>query len=249
MNISLVMIVKNEEKNLAKCLTGIKDLVNEIIIVDSGSTDKTIEIAQSYFAKIYKRDLDSFSNQKNYALSLATNEWVLHLDADEILSKELVEEIKSAITNTKLDGFYLIRTNLFLGRQMKHSGIDKEYRLRLAKKSLSKYVGGIIHEELIVDGKVGKLKNIMLHNSYPAINSYFKKLEQYTTFSAMKMLEENKKAKIIDIVFKPPFEFCKRYILKLGFLDGFQGFIWATLCAFSTFVKYIKLWEICLKKH
>ena len=136
MNISLVMIVKNEEKNLAKCLKSVENLVNETVIVDSGSTDKTIEIAKTFGAKIkiFKREFDSFSNQKNYALSLATNEWVLHLDADEVLSKRLVEEIKFVIINTKLDGFYLIRTNFFLGKQMKYSGINKEYRLRLAKK-------------------------------------------------------------------------------------------------------------------
>ena len=243
------MIVKNEENNLAKCLNSVKDLVNEIVIVDSASTDKTVEIAETFGAKIFERAFDSFSNQKNYALSLATNEWVLHLDADEILSKELIEEIKSVITDTKSDGFYLIRTNFFLGKQMNHSGIDKEYRLRLAKKSLSKYVGGIIHEELIVDGKVGKLKNIMVHNSYPTINSYFNKLDQYTTLGAMKMLENNKKSGITDIVFKPPFEFIKRYVLKCGFLDGIRGFIWAVLYAFYTFVKYVKLWEFHLKKH
>ena len=243
------MIVKNEEKNLAKCLNSVENLVDEIVIVDSGSTDKTIEIAKTFGAKIFKREFDSFSNQKNYALSIATNEWVLHVDADEVLSKELVEEIKFVIINTKLDGFYLIRTNFFLGKQMKHSGINKEYRLRLAKKSVSKYVGGIIHEELIVNGKVGKLKNIMIHNSYPTISSYFNKLEQYTTLGAKKLLEKNKKAGIIDIVFKPPFEFIKRYILKCGFLDGIRGFIWAVLYAFYTFIKYIKLWEFCSKKH
>ena len=249
MNVSLVMIVKNEEKNLAKCLNSVENLVDEIVIVDSGSTDKTIEIAKTFGAKIFKREFDSFSNQKNYALSIATNEWVLHVDADEVLSKELVEEIKFVIINTKLDGFYLIRTNFFLGKQMKYSGINKEYRLRLAKKTLSKYVGGIIHEELIVNGKVGKLKNIMIHNSYPTISSYFNKLEQYTTLGAKKLLEKNKKAGIIDIVFKPPFEFIKRYILKCGFLDGIRGFIWAVLYAFYTFIKYIKLWEFCSKKH
>ena len=119
----------------------------------------------------------------------------------------------------------------------------------MQKKTLSKYVGGIIHEELIVDGKVGKLKNIMIHNSYPTISSYFNKLEQYTTLGAKKLLEKNKKAGIIDIVFKPPFEFITRYILKYGFLDGIRGFIWAVLYAFYTFIKYIKLWEFCSKKH
>lgn len=249
MNISLVMITKNEEKNITKSLESVKDLVNEIIVVDSGSSDNTISIAQSFGAKVSKRTFDSFSNQKNYALSLASNEWVLHLDADEVLSNELVNEIKQLINNTNCSGFMLARTNFFLGRQMKYSGLDKEYRLRLAKKSLSKYIGGIIHEELIVEGEVKKLKNVFYHYTCETLKNYFSKFEQYTTFGAIKMLEKNKKARTIDIIFRPPLEFMKRYILKFGFLDGFQGFVWAAFGAFYTFVKYIKLWELRSKEN
>lgn len=242
MKISLVMIVKNEEKNIAKSLESVKDLVSEMIVVDSGSTDNTMKIAQSYGAKIFKRDFDSFSNQKNYALSLAMNEWVLHLDADEVLSQELKEEIKKTLENTKYDGFILTRTNFFLGKQMKYSGLNKEYRLRLAKKSLSKYVGGLIHEELVVDGKIGKLNNVFYHYFCQTLDGYFVKFDQYTTFGAIKMFEKNKKAKNIDIIFRPPFEFVKRYILKLGFLDGLEGFVWAVLGSYYSFTKYIKFY-------
>lgn len=242
MKISLVMIAKNEEKNIAKSLESVKYLVSEIVIVDSGSTDNTNKIAQSYGAKIFKRTFDSFSNQKNYALSLAMNEWVLHLDADEVLSQELVDEIKQIIDKTDCDGFMLTRSNFFLGRQMKHSGLDKEDRLRLAKKSLSKYVGGIIHEELKVEGKIGKLNNVFYHYTCPNLDGYFTKFDQYTTFGAIKMFDKGKKSRIIDIVFRPPFEFIKRYILKLGFLDGLQGFVWAVLGSYYSFTKYIKLY-------
>lgn len=242
MKISLVMITKNEEKNIAKSLESVKGLVNEIIVVDSGSTDNTNKIAQSYGAKIFKRPFDNFSAQKNYALSLAMNEWVLHLDADEVLSEQLKQEINKTIENTEYDGFVLTRENFFLGRKMKHSGLDKEDRLRLAKKSLSKYVGGIIHEELVVNGKVGKLNNVFYHYTCPNLDGYFNKFEQYTTFGALKMADKNKKAKIVDIIFRPPFEFIKRYILKLGFLDGFEGFVWAVLGSYYSFAKYIKLY-------
>lgn len=250
MKISLVMITKNEEKNIAKSLESVKDLVNELIIVDSGSTDNTIKIAQSYGAKVFKRQFDSFSNQKNYALSLAMNEWVLHLDADEALSNELREEIKNAIeNNTEYAGFILIRTNFFLGKRMKHSGLNKEERLRLAKKSLSKYVGGCVHERLEVKGKICKLKNVFCHYTYPNLNGYFNKLELYTTFGAIKMLNENRKSTTIDIIFRPLFEFIKRYVLKLGFLDGFEGFIWAVLGSYYSFIKYIKLYLLLKEKN
>lgn len=249
MKISLVMIVKNEEKNIAKSLESVKDLVNEIIVVDSGSTDNTDKIAQSYGAKIFKRTFDSFSNQKNYALSLAMNEWVLHLDADEVLSNELKEEIRRTLENTKYDGFMLVRSNFFLGRQMKHSGLDKEERLRLAKKSLSKYEGGIIHEELVVNGKVGKLNNVFFHYTCQNLDGYFNKFDQYTTFGALKMLDKNKKARVVDIAFRPVFEFIKRYILKLGCLDGLEGFVWAVIGSYYTFTKYIKLYLLNKEKN
>ena len=242
------MIAKNEEKNIAKSLESVKGLVSEIIVVDSGSTDNTNKIAQSYGAKIFKRTFDNFSAQKNYALSLALNEWVLHLDADEVLSEEIKEEIKKTLENTEYDGFILTRTNFFLGRQMKHSGLDKEDRLRLAKKSLSKYVGGIIHEELKVEGKIGKLNNAFYHYTCPNLDGYFNKFEQYTTFGALKMFEKNKKARIIDIVFRPPLEFLKRYILKLGFLDGLEGFVWAVLGSYYSFTKYMKLYLLQNKR-
>ncbi len=249
MKISLVMIAKNEEKNIAKSLESVKGLVNEIIVVDSGSTDNTNKLAQSYGAKIFKRTFDNFSAQKNYALSLALNEWVLHLDADEVLSEEIKEEIKKTIENTQYDGFLLTRENFFLGKKMKYSGIAKEDRLRLAKKSLSKYVGGIIHEELSVNGKVGKLNNTFYHYTCPNLDGYFNKFEQYTTFGALKMADKNKKAKIIDIIFRPPFEFIKRYILKLGFLDGFEGFVWAVLGSYYSFAKYMKLYLLNKKDN
>ena len=248
MKISLVMIAKNEEKNIAKSLESVKGLVSEIIVVDSGSTDNTNKVAQSYGAKIFKRTFDNFSAQKNYALSLALNEWVLHLDADEVLSEEIKEEIKKTIENTQYDGFLLTRENFFLGKKMKYSGIAKEDRLRLAKKSLSKYVGGIIHEELVVNGKIGKLNNVFYHYTCQNLDGYFNKFEQYTTFGALKMADKNKKAKIIDIIFRPPFEFIKRYILKLGFLDGFEGFVWAVLGSYYSFAKYIKLYLLQSKR-
>jgi len=244
MKISLVMITKNEEKVLSKSLSSVKGLVDEIIIVDSGSTDNTVKIANDFGGKVFQRDFDSFSNQKNYALSLAANECVLHLDADEVLSGELRDEIRNTLDATIVDGFYLTRTNFFLGKQMKHAGLGKEDRLRLAKKSLSKYVGGIIHEELKVDGKLGYMKKLFYHHTCPTLDNYFIKFDKYTTFGAIKMYENKKKFYITDLVFRPVIEFIKRYIIRLGFLDGIEGFIWAVLGMYYSFTKYVKLWQL-----
>jgi glycosyltransferase involved in cell wall biosynthesis len=248
MKISLVMITKNEENNLRKSLLSIVDLVDEIIVIDSGSTDDTVKIAKDFGAVVEVREFDSFTNQKNYALSLANNEWVLHLDADEILSKELKQEIKQTLENTDLDAFYLIRNNFFLGKQMKHAGLAEENRLRLAKKSLSKYVGGLIHEELVVEGKTGYMKNSFQHHPYPTLDNFFLKFDQYTTLGAMKMYEKNKKFHITDVVFRPILEFSKRYVFRLGFLDGLEGFVWAVFGMFYVFVKYIKLRQLGINK-
>lgn len=249
MKISLVMITKNEEHNIKKSLLSVVDLVDEMIIVDSGSDDKTVEIAKQFGAVVKERAFDSFTNQKNYALSLAANEWVLHLDADEFVSSDLKEEIKKTLENTEYDGFYLTRANFFLGKQMKHAGLADEKRLRIAKKSLSKYTGGLVHEELIVNGRTGYMKNLFFHHSYTTIDSFFTKFDQYTTLGAMKLYEKNKKFYITDITFRPIIEFFKRYILRLGFLDGLEGFIWAVFGLFSSFVKYIKLLQLWKNKE
>lgn len=248
MKISLVMITKNEEKNIANSLKSVVDLVDEMVIVDSGSDDKTVEIAKQFGAVIKERTFDSFSNQKNYALSLASNEWVLHLDADEIISEALKEEIKNTLENTEYDAFYLSRNNFFLGRQMKHAGLAVEKRMRLAKKSLSKYTGGLIHEELVVNGKAGFMKNTFEHHPYRNLDNFFSKFDQYTTLGAMKMYQRNKEFHISDVVFRPVLEFAKRYVFRLGFLDGFEGFIWAVLGTFYVFVKYIKLRQLWIEK-
>lgn len=248
MKISLVMITKNEENNLKKSLLSVVDLVDEMIVVDSGSTDDTVKIAKDFGAIVETRDFDSFANQKNYALSLANNEWVLHLDADEILSEELKQEIKKTLENTNLDAFYLIRNNFFLGKQMKHAGLAEEKRLRLAKKSLSKYTGGLIHEELEVNGEIGYMKNSFQHHPYPTLNNFFSKFDQYTTLGAMKMYERNKKFHIMDVVLRPILEFSKRYVFRLGFLDGLEGFVWAVFGMFYVFAKYIKLRQLEFNK-
>ncbi len=244
MKISLVMITKDEENNLPESLASVKDLVDEIIIVDSGSTDNTVKIAESFGAKVFQRDFDSFSNQKNYALSLAGNEWVLHLDADEVLTEDLNSEIKNTLNNTSYDGFYITRANFFLGRKMNHAGLAGEKRLRLAKKNLSKYIGSIIHEELFVEGKIGYMKNLFYHYTCRTLDNYFSKFDKYTTLGAFKMYENNKRFHTADLIFRPVIEFNKRYLFRLGFLDGLEGFIWAFLGMFYSFVKYLKLWQL-----
>ncbi|MCX5783915.1 MAG: glycosyltransferase family 2 protein [Elusimicrobia bacterium] len=242
--ITLVMIARNEEKDLPTCLESALELVSEIILVDNYSTDKTAEIAKSFGAKVFTRAFDNYTNQKNYALSLAQNDWVLHLDPDEKLSPQLKVEISALMSgNPSADGYYIPYENYFLGRKMRHSGLAGERHVRLFRKSKSSFAGGVLHEGIEVRGQIYALKNKIIHNSYPDMEEYLEKFNRYTTLAAQKMRDEGKKFSVIKM-FSTPLYFHKRYFLQLGFLDGVAGLVWSAVSAFYVFVKYAKLWKL-----
>jgi len=242
--ISLFIITKNEEKHIARCIMSARNVVSEIVVVDSSSKDKTVEICRELGAQVFTRSFDGFTNQKNYALSKITSEWALSLDADETLSPELAEEIKKAVAADEYNGYELVRVNNFLGKRMYHSGIKNERLLRLVRKEKAKFKGGLVHEKLTVEGKIGRLKNVFTHHPYENIESYFEKFNRYTTLAARTMHNDGKHTSVCLLVLRMPFEFAKRYILQLGFLDGVRGLIWSANSAFYVFTKYMKLWYL-----
>ena len=242
--ISLFIITHNEEKHIAACIASAQDLASEVVVVDSYSKDKTLQIAAEMGALTYQRPFDGFATQKNFALSKVTSPWALSLDADEMLSPALKEQIRNAVQNTSHAGFRLPRMNSFLGKRMKHSGLNKEYHLRLVRTQKATYKGGLVHEYLEVDGPIADLTAPFYHDSYETIEDYFNKFNKYTTLAAKQMHANGRKFHLIPVLFTIPYEFMKRYILKLGFLDGIRGFIWASFSCFYVFVKYIKLWYL-----
>ena len=242
--ISLFIIAKNEEANIQACILSAKNLVSEVIVVDGFSEDKTFQIAQTLGAKTFRRAFDSFTNQKNFALNLVTHPWALNLDADETLSPALCEEIRRTVEQTSHAGFYIPFSNYFLGKQMKHSGLNKEYHLRLVRKDKAHYEGGLVHEGLKVDGSLGHLQHLISHHPYNSLEGYFNKFNKYTTLAARQMYQNGRKFHFLPVLLRLPFDFLKRYILKLGILDGMRGFLWAALSAFYVFVKYMKLWAL-----
>ena len=246
--ISLFIITKNEEKKIGACIASAKDLVSEVIVVDSFSKDKTLQIAAQMGAQVFQRPFDGFAAQKNFALSKVSSPWALSLDADESLSPQLKEQIRTALKNTSYVGFKLPRMNSFLGKRMKHSGLNKEYHLRLVRKDKATYKGGLVHEYLQADGPIDELKAPFYHDSYETIEDYFHKFNKYTTLAAQQMYKNGRKFHLLAVLLTIPFEFLKRYVLKLGFLDGIRGFIWASFSSFYVFVKYIKLWYLYQKK-
>ena len=242
--ISLFIITKNEETKIAKCISSAKDLVSEIIVVDAFSKDKTVQTAAQLGALVFRRKFDGFAAQKNFALSKVRYPWALNLDADETLSPELKEEIRKVIQNTSHAGFNIPFSNYFLGKRMKHSGLNHEYHIRLVRTKKAHYEGGLVHEGLKVDGTIGTLKNFICHYSYANIETYFRKFNKYTSLAAQQMNKNGRKFNLLGTLLTIPFEFLKRYVLKLGFLDGIRGFIWASFSSFYVFVKYMKLWAL-----
>lgn len=246
--ISLFIITKNEAEHLAKCILSAKTLVHEVIVVDSDSTDRTTAIARDLGAIVYNHKFESFTRQKNFALSKVTSGWALSLDADETLTPELAEEIKQAVACGKADGYELPRVNDFLGKRMRHSGIKKEYILRLVRTQKAAFKGGLVHEELCVNGSTARLENVFTHHPYKNLETYFEKFNKYTTLAAEQMFQKGRRVCWARVLLTVPFEFTRRYIFQAGFLDGARGFIWATFAGFYVFAKHAKLWYLWERK-
>ena len=243
-DISLFIITKNEAQNVASCIQSAQDLVREIIVLDSDSTDGTAQICRELGAVVYNQPFENFTKQKNAALEKVTATWALSLDADETLTPELAAEIRQAVSSNKYDGYELPRVNDFLGKRMHHSGIKKEYILRLVRTQKARFEGGKVHEKLVVSGPTARLKNVFIHHPYNDIETYFAKFNKYTTLAAQTMYENGKRVCLLRVLLTVPFEFARRYVLKAGFLDGIRGLIWASFSCFYVFVKYMKLWYL-----
>lgn len=254
--LSVVVLTKNEEKSLEKCL---KSLVfcDEIIIIDDFSTDKTIEIAKSYKAIIYKRALDGdFSAQRNFGIEKSRGEWVLFIDADEEVTTDLKNEIRSVVIPSErsesrdhnIVAFYLKRRDWFWGREMKYGETKKvrnEGLIRLVKKDAGKWVGKV-HEQFKIKNEKFKIKRLNYYiNHYPhaTVKDFLKEINSYSTLKAKELFENNKKTNIFEIIFFPFGKFLLNYFIYLGFLDGPSGFAYAFFMSFHSFLVRAKLYQ------
>jgi glycosyltransferase involved in cell wall biosynthesis len=242
--LSVAIITKNEEDRLPKTLEAVKDIADEIVVVDSGSTDKTVDIAKQYGAKVFIEEWKGYGEQKNSALKKTTGEWVLFLDADEVLSEELKKLIKEKINNPTADGYYLKRQTVYLGRKLKHIW-NNDWVLRLVNKNANPRWVGNIHEKLSVDGKTEYLKGgVLYHYTYRSLFEHFQKSLLYAKLSAEDYYERGIKSSKVKVIFIPFWNFFKFFILKKGFLEGFRGFLIAFISAFYSFAKYAILWDL-----
>ncbi|MCI0469080.1 MAG: glycosyltransferase family 2 protein [Nitrospirae bacterium] len=248
--ISVVIITKNEERNIEDALASASGF-DEIVVVDSFSDDKTVEICRKYTDRIFFHEWQGYARQKQTAVNYAKNDWTLILDADERITPNLKSEIIAALdSRAGYAGFYLPRKNYFLGRWIRHSGWWPDYTLRLFRKELSYIEQREVHEKVIVKGMVGFLKEPIEHHSYRTLSEYITKMENYTAMSAVE-INKRKRYPLISMIFSPPFVFIKMFFIRQGFMDGVRGLILSLFYSFYTFLKYAKAWEkrLNLKKY
>ncbi|HYX36600.1 MAG TPA: glycosyltransferase family 2 protein [Oligoflexus sp.] len=243
LDLSVVIIAFNEEANLPRCLKSLPPDI-EIIVLDSGSTDRTAAIAQEFGAKVFQRPFTHFADHKNAALAHATRLWVLSVDADEELDAGLRQAIPEAIARaeTGVQAFRLQRRLVFMGRRMQF-GKTRDWPVRLFLRSEGRYVG-TIHEELKVAGRVERLpQGLLWHYSYRDLNDYFVRFNRYTTAIAERHMAEGKRVPIMSHILRPWLEFFSRYVLRLGFLDGYPGYTYALISSLYAYIKYAKIQE------
>ncbi len=245
--LSVIVITLNEERNIRECLESVK-WADEVIVVDSQSKDRTVEIAREFTEKIFVIEWKGYGETKNFALSKVTNDWALWLDADERVPKELAEEIRQTIQTSARNAFEVARRAYFLGKWIKHCGWYPGYVVRLFKKDSAKFNQSLVHEKVEFSGTIGRLNNDLLHFTDENLFHYFSKFNNYTSLAAQEMKRAGKTFSLYDVLVRPPFLFFKMYVLRLGFLDGIHGLILSAASAAYVFVKYGKLWELWRQK-
>ena len=244
--ISVMIITKDEEKNILDCLKSV-DWADEIIVVDSESTDRTVELTKQLTDKIFIRKWEGYVSQKRYALSLTTYEWVLSVDADERITPQLKEEILNLLPGD-YSGFRIRRKNFLLKKEITSCGWEKDYQLRLMRKDKASFSDRLVHEKFIVDGKVGTLNNPMLHYTFSSFSEYFSKINHYSSLKALELVTKKKSVNSWTIFSHTVAAFFAFFIIKRGFKDGIYGLIISLLHSVSTMMNYIKLWELQNKK-
>ena len=251
LSLSVALAVFNEEANLDACLSSIKDIASEIVIVDGGSTDKTVEIAGRYGAKVMvEENRANFHINKQHAIDACTSEWILQLDADERVSSMLATEIKNILSTpgAQVDAYYLKRRNYFLGRWMNKGGMYPDPVIRLFRQGKAHLPQASVHELMSVDGITKWLQNDLLHIADPSFSRYLLRSNRYTTLQADDWLKDKKigvdtGSILLYMIWKPMYRFFEIYLRHKGFMDGFPGFIFAWYSGLHIASSYVKYWE------
>jgi len=248
--LSVIVITLNEERNFADCLEGVR-WADEVIVVDSGSTDRTLEYVRRVTGNILSVSWEGYGAARNVALDRATGDWILWLDADERVTPDLAAEIKQVLNEDHdgIAGYSVARRAYFLGRWIRHCGWYPSRVVRLFRRNRGRFTENRVHEHLVVDGSTAELRHDLLHYTDPDLHHYFSKFNTYTSLAARDLTDKGKEFHLLDAIVRPPIMFVKMYVVRLGFLDGVQGFILCVLSSLYVFAKYAKLWELSKKDH
>ena len=244
-SLAVVIITKNEEQNIDDCLRSVQ-WIDEKIVVDAESTDRTVDIAAQYTKNIHVRAWPGYGLQKNFGIGQATADWILILDADERVTPLLTTEIVERIQSWSSEGpvaYRIPRRNFFYGKWVRKGGIYPDYQIRLFRKGMAWYNEVPIHENLMVSGEIGSLREPLDHYTENAIVDHFKKFGNYTTYAAVEKMKTIQKVQWYNVVINPMVVFLKTYLIKSGYKDGVRGLIIAVFASMYTFVKYAKLWD------
>ncbi|UZH54835.1 glycosyltransferase family 2 protein [Salinimicrobium tongyeongense] len=237
--ITVLIPTFNEENLIAQAIT-CASFADEVLVIDSFSSDKTVEIAESLGCTILKRRFDNFSNQKNYAISKARHDWILVLDADEYLTYELREELIAAVKNPRHNSYKMPFKNYFINRFIDYGSNGKKIKSRFFNRKNCKYTG-LVHEQLLCEGSTGVFKGKILHYTYKDLRHFFEKKNQYSQLQAQQLYQKKKKTGYFHLVFKPAYRFLNEYLLRLGFLDGIPGLTSTAMNGYGVLSRYVKL--------
>ena len=242
--LTILVPTYNEEANIRDCLESVK-WANEIFVVDSFSTDGTLDICREYTEKILQHEYVNSAAQKNWAIPQATHKWVMIVDSDERVSKRLRASMEKALEdNGGHDGFYVRRENYFLDRRVEHGGWHRDRVLRLFNRERGRYQDREVHACIEVEGRTEFLEGPLYHYTFKGIDQYFEKFMRYTSWAANDLKSWGRRPSWINLAVRPWIRFFKMYILRRGFLDGKHGLVLSYLAAFSVFAKYARLWEM-----
>lgn len=243
MRLSVILITKNEIANLKDCLASVA-FADQIVVVDSGSTDGSVQLARELGAQVLETDWPGFGPQKNRALDLAEGDWVLSIDADERVTPELAAEIAQILDNPKFDAYEIPRLSSYCGRFIRHSGWWPDPVLRLFRRGVARFTDVAVHERVAFNGPLGRLRNHLLHYTYPDLESALNKMNRYSTDAANAMFARGKRASLGGAILRGFWTFVRIYLLRRGFLDGREGFLLAVAAGIGNFYRYAKLAQL-----
>jgi glycosyltransferase involved in cell wall biosynthesis len=246
--LSAIVVCFNEEQNIAACLESLQ-WCDEIVVVDSFSTDRTVEISRQYNARVIQREWAGYQDQKKFAHSQATKEWVLLLDSDERVSSELRAEIQAALSGdrNRYAGYSMPRLAFYLGRWWRRGGWYPDYKVRLFRRDRASWGGTDPHDKVLVNGQVRRLRSPIYHFTYRNMDDHVQRINRYTTISAGELKKQGTPWRLTDALLRPWIRFFRSYIVERGFLEGFAGLYIAVIAGVYVFLKYAKLWELELE--